>query len=356
MKIFQVITASEYGGAQSVVASLLQKMNEDPKNEVFVVYGGEGEAWQDLDVRIKRIRLCPHRKQMSIKDIGIFFQLLYLKLKYRPDIVHLHSSKMGAIGRLVFSKNKIAYTIHGFDSVRLAFRKFLFIERALRKRSPKITAISKHDVHYLKLERITDNPILVYNGVPDHYKSGSNLADESIKSKLGLIRDKYAKIVMCIARISHQKKFDLFLDIAEQMPQYAFVWIGNKEDLENLPENVFCLGETNAAYECLQYADLFILPSNYEGLPISLLEALSFGVPVVASSVGGVTEILDEHNGFAVDNTVYDFKDKIDKILSLNATEYSQMSQYARNSYLEKFTIDKMVEEYKKIYTDILSK
>ena len=105
------------------------------------------------------------------------------------------------------------------------------------------------------------------------------------------------------------------------MPQYAFVWIGNKEKVDNLPPNVFCLGEAHSAFIYLRYADLFILTSNYEGLPMSLLEAFAFGVPVVASGVGGVTEVLDGKNGYALENQTELFTEKIEKILSDEAIQ-----------------------------------
>lgn len=355
MKIFQIITVSEYGGAQSIVANLLQKMNEDVDNEVYIIYGGNGEAWKDLDERIHRINISEHRKEISIKDVCVIARLIYLRFKFKPDIVHLHSSKMGALGRFIFSKKKIIYTIHGFDSIRIAFRKFLFIEKMLKNRAARIVGVSKYDTIRLKEEGIINNVSLVYNGLKDDSENKELETDPVILQGLEKIKESYPKIVMCISRISKQKKFDLFLDIAEAMPEYAFVWIGNKEEIKDIPTNAFCLGEAHAASVYLKYADLFILPSNYEGLPVSILEALSFSVPVVASSVGGVVEILDGTNGYAVDNSVEEFKDKIQSILSDEQVQ-ERMSLAARKSYVDNFTIDKMVDGYRTIYKQVVEK
>lgn len=350
MKIFQIITVSEYGGAQTIVANLVKTLS--PEHELFVLYGGEGEAWDHLGNNFTKIKLNGHRKEVSWKDIGILLKLFYYRIKYRPDVVHLHSSKMGVLGRIAFCKKRIVYTVHGFDSIRKGFREFLTIEKLFKNKANKIIGVSQYDVDILKEEGIYKNVVRIYNGVTDHYTETQTENNLRITEKLNQLKLQYSKVIMCISRISKQKKFDLFLHIAEQMPDYAFVWIGNKTEVENVPANVFCLGEIHSSCFYLKYADLFILPSNYEGLPMSLLEALSFGVPAVASSVGGVTEVLDEKNGYAVNNDVESFKEKIEYILT-DENRQKMMSDYARQSYLANFTIEKMVDGYKAVYNTI---
>ena len=92
------------------------------------------------------------------------------------------------------------------------------------------------------------------------------------------------------------------------------IWIGNTKRYQNT-QNLFWTGVKPNAFLYLKYCDLFVLPSNFEGLPISIIEAFSFSKPVVASKVGGITELLDNENGFAVDNTAECFSDKISNIL-----------------------------------------
>jgi len=353
MRIFQVITVSEYGGAQTVVADLIEKLCAE--HEVFVVYGGEGEAWRNLKGNFKRIRFGKHRKQVSWKDGILLLKLIYYRIKYRPDVVHLHSSKMGVLGRIAFSPKKIVYTMHGFDSIRKAHRKYLKIELALKNRAFKIIGVSRYDVDSMREEGVKDNVICIHNGVEDHVQSGLQAIKPKMEQALICIKERYPKIVMCISRISKQKRFDLFVDIAIRLPQYAFVWIGNKEPMEGLPQNVFSLGETSKAYNCLSYADLFVLPSDYEGMPMSLLESLNFGVPIVASSVGGIVEVVDGKNGFHVANDVSSFVDKINHILS-DAVRYQAMSRYARQSYLDRYTVDKMIEGYGEVFNEIYSR
>lgn len=346
MRIFQIVTVSEYGGAQSVVLNLSEALCQE--NEVFLLYGGDGDAWKNLNSKIKKIKIDEHRKDLSIKDLFLMLRLFYYRLKYNPDVIHLHSSKIGALGRLVFSKKKVVYTVHGFDSVRVAHRKFLFVEKLLKSRAAKIIGVSKYDVEGLKSEGITRNVELVYNGLRDSSQLNNLDPDLAITQKLNEIKQNYPKVIMCISRISKQKKFDLFLEIAKAMSHYAFVWIGNKQEMSNLPDNVYCLGETSLAQAYLKYANLFILPTNYEGLPVSILESLSYSVPVIASTVGGIPEILNGENGFCVSNDVESFVDKIE--YSLSDDNNKRMSVAARKSYEEKFTIDKMIAGYKTVF------
>lgn len=352
MKIFQIITVSEFGGAQTIVADLAEGLSSD--HEVYILYGGEGEAWKHLSDKINLIRLCKHRKEASVKDVYLALKLLYYRIKFRPDIVHLHSSKMGAMGRVIFGSKTTVYTIHGFDSIRKAFRKFLFVEKLLKNKVAKIVGVSQYDVDCLAEEGINKKVELVYNGVNDHSEVTYPISSEQeITEKLKLLQNDYSKIIMCISRISKQKKFDLFLEIAKNKPEYAFVWIGNKDEVTDLPPNVYCLGEAHFAFRFLKFADIFILPSNYEGLPMSLLEALSFGKPVVASNVGGIPEVLDGQNGFAVENTTDAFIEKIEFILS--SENYESFSKAARQKYLSKFTINKMIEGYVSVFKSVVN-
>lgn len=352
MKIFHLITVSEYGGAQSVVANICRELEKDPGNELFIVYGGEGESWRDLSPRIKRLRIGKHNKKMSAADLIVFLRLLYFRFRYRPDVVHLHSSKMGALGRMAFPKAKVVYTVHGFDSMRIAFRKFLFVEQLLAPRARRIVGVSRYDLEGMQEEKINGKLDVVYNGIPDFREETNQAAalDRRLTAKLSGIREQYAGMVMCIARISKQKNVGLFLETARLLPATAFVWIGNDEEISHSPDNVFFLGNVAQAYRYLTFCDLLLLTTHYEGLPISVLEAFCMGKPVIASAVGGIPEIIENGvNGFALANHPDLFAQQIKEILS-DKERLARMGANARQTYLDLFTVDKMVERYREIY------
>jgi glycosyltransferase involved in cell wall biosynthesis len=338
MKIFQIITLSELGGAQSVLLGLANNLVNE--HEVFVVGGREGAMWDQLDERVKQIKLKSLKRSISPFDLLVWIRLAWLGIKYRPDIVHLHSSKIGILGRLAFRKKKIIYTVHGFDSIRVAYRKFLPIEKLLKKRAKAIVAVSRYDHRNLHNESIDRNVFTVYNGIVPV------VTDRSVEIPV----EPRKKTVMTIARIDPQKKYSLFAELARTLPQYNFVWIGNRIVPPDQPDNMFCLGEIPNAARYYALSDLCLLPSNYEGLPMTIIEAMSLAKPVVASNVGGISEIvLNGENGYCVENETGLFVEKIMEILE-NKELYHSMCQKSKQIFETRLTVRKMVENYLKVY------
>jgi glycosyltransferase involved in cell wall biosynthesis len=347
MKILQVITRSELGGAQTVVVQLANKLSE--QHEVVLVAGeGDGKMWDMVSSRVTCVRSRYLQRALSpITDIKAAIELRKIYKQYRPDIIHLHSSKAGALGRLIFPANKVVYTVHGFDSIRLAFRKFLPVERILQRRCSAIVGVSNYDENNLRAESINRNIATIYNGIAK--------PDCGAVKRLEVL-SRYPKSVLCIARLQPPKDPTLFIETARLLPQYGFVWIGNQEPVEHLgdiPSNCHFLGNmVNAGAYCAQ-ADMFMLPSNYEGLPMVIIEAMSCGKPVVASDVGGVSEIVrNDINGYTLPNRAELFAEKIEEILS-NDDLYARMSKSALEIFQQELTVDRMVEGYMSVYNTL---
>ena len=157
-----VITRSDLGGAQSVLINIVNSLCRE--NEVIVIAGeGDGKMWELLDKRIRRINVPALKRNISIiNDIKVLFSFLSIYRRYEPDVIHLHSSKVGLLGRLAFPKGKVIYTVHGFDSIRLAYRPFLFLERMLQYRCKAIIGVCKYDMDNLIKEKITNNVGYIY--------------------------------------------------------------------------------------------------------------------------------------------------------------------------------------------------
>lgn len=344
MRILQVITLSELGGAQTVVANLANQLCKS--HEVAVVAGeGDGKLWDILDPAVDRMP-CRHlqRAISPFHDLRAAVQLRKIYRHYRPDVIHLHSSKAGVLGRLVFPSKRIIYTVHGFDSVRVAFRRFLPVEKLMQHFCKAIVGVSDYDRRNLISEGIDQNVSVVHNGI--------SRPDISRTEEIDLF-GRYERIILCIARVFPQKKPYIFVEAARRLPQYGFIWIGNQRPVTefDLPANCHFIGnKLNAGAYCSK-ADLFILPSNYEGLPMVIIEAMSFGKPVVASDVGGISEIVrNGENGFVLENDPQLFADKIAAILS-DREMYERFCVRSLQLYEEQLTVDQMVDGYMKLYT-----
>ncbi|MDR2026110.1 MAG: glycosyltransferase [Prevotellaceae bacterium] len=171
MRILQAITLADSGGAQSVLISLCECLIKEG-HEVIVVSAPEGPMWDVLPDRVTKIKIRGLQRSVHPqKDLKVLFQLRKIYRQYKPDVIHLHSSKMGLLGRLAFPKARTVYTVHGFDSVRVAYRKFLVIEKLLSGRARYIVGVSRYDYDNFVSEKLSGHNIsYIYNGVTDYSK------------------------------------------------------------------------------------------------------------------------------------------------------------------------------------------
>lgn len=354
MKILHIITNTELGGAQRVCIDLAISALKDG-NTVAVASMESGYLWGALLSEIIKFPLKNMVKPISLKkDLKCFFELKKVIKQFKPNIIHLHSSKAGVMGRLasIFNNKRIVYTVHGFDSIRLKHRIFLPLEKILQYFCGAIVPVSIYDEKNLCSEKITKKLYVVHNGIKEPEK----------KNHLDLIKSvSNRKIIMTIARISPpQKKIQMFLDVAKSMPEYLFIWIGGEFDCPIdetrkkyvLPSNCILVGNIPEASSYLNDCDLFVLFSNFEGLPMTIIEAMANKKPVVASDVGGINELIDENCGKLIE-TEEDAIKSIKEILE-NSNTAAEMGNSAYEKYKKDFTIDAMWNKYKSIYKKLI--
>jgi len=353
MKILHIITNTELGGAQTVCISLAN-MASDEGNTVAVASMEGGYLWDNLSPSVTRFDIKHMVKPIScVSDIKCYFELKRLINEFSPDIIHLHSSKAAVLGRLAGKKYKrnIVYTVHGFDSIRLQHRFFLPLEKLLQKLCGAVVAVSEYDKKSLLREGITHNVKIIHNGI--------ELKNINIECPFN--REDYKKTVMTIARISLQKRFQSFLSVASDpsMKDYLFVWVGGSAEKSMdeikkeyfIPSNVLLLGDYPNASSLLPYCDLFVLFSNYEGLPMTILEAMANKKAIVASNVGGIPELVDKTNGVLV-NSDNEAVTAVDRLL--NEPELiERMGQASLKKYRDFFTMENMWEKYRSLYYEL---
>lgn len=353
MKILHVITLAELGGAQSVVINLAERSVQDG-DEVFVASSEHGEMWDVLHPNVHQIKIKSLKHSIGLNDIEVLKNLFLLNRKIKPDVIHLHSSKIGILGRLIFPSSKIIYTIHGFDSIRLRYRKFLPLEKILKSRCKAIVGVSNYDVDNLKKEGITENVHVVQNGIKDF---AQNKFDSRVDLFTNFRKDENTKIVLSISRLAPPKRFDVFCNLAKNMANQniLFVWIGNKTEEKNIPENVILLGEKKDAFQYYKNADIAVLFSNYEGLPMSLIEALCFSKPIIASNVGGNSELIDENGALVANNDLHKMQKTITFMLN-NQKIYDKFANQSRKIFEDRFHVEVMYNKYKELYSVIAKK
>lgn len=298
-KILYIVEAMG-GGIFSYIVDLSNELIN--YYDIYIAYAVRKQTPQNyMDYFDKRINLIKVenfcRSINPIKDIKAMLELKQIEKKIKPDIIHLHSSKAGAIGRIAFNgKIPMFYTPHGYSFLMEncnAIKRILFksIEYICAKR--KCVTISCSAGEHLETLKLTKKAVYVNNGI------NINELQKNI--------DKTEKInhpftVFTLGRICYQKDPTLFNEIAKQLSDIRFIWIGDGELRNELnSSNIEVTGwvDRMKAIKYAVNADVFILPSRWEGLPISLLEAMYMKkICIVSNVIGNRDVIINNYNGF----------------------------------------------------------
>ncbi len=250
--------------------------------------------------------------------------------------------------------DRVVYTIHGFDTILKTYRIFLVLERLLATRCAAIVPVSDYDRRNLEAAGVGGRIVLIRNGSSD--RRGAVPLDEGAAERINRAKASGAMIVLTIARLARPKRFDLFVEAARgfSASEARFFWIGNFEKVDpgSLPDNVEMLGELAEAGNYIKFCDVFALLSDYEGLPMSIIEALSAGKAIVASRVGGIGEMIDSHIGLLVENEA---KAVIAALCGLfrDREDLAARGRAARIRYESGFSAETMWARYQELYKGI---
>ena len=358
MKILQVITLAECGGAQMHLLELLEGLK--PEFEFLVLLGSEGFLSEKLKELKIPFEICPNliRKISPLHDLKALFEIIKVIQKYQPNLIHCHSSKAGILGRMAafFCQIPSIFTAHGWafhpEISFLARNMALISEVFCSWLCQKIICVSQFD-HQLALETkfIARNKLItIRNGIQN-------------KPINKISKQKNQIDILMISRFAKPKRPDLLITAFKNILPKTNKQIGlllagdgperakNEALVEKykLQNNIKFLGEVVPADKVLQSADIFALISDREGLPISLLEAMRAELPLIASDVGGIKEIIQENtNGYLI----HSLAKLEEKLLDLIEDENKRkiFGQNSRKYFLEQFKAEIMLKKIKNIY------
>ncbi|MEX0917234.1 MAG: glycosyltransferase [Candidatus Paceibacterota bacterium] len=369
-KILFLITKANFGGAQKYVYDLATSLPSE-KFDVAVAYGEEGLLVEKLKAKsIRTIRVGGIRNEANWGALFSAFSGTYRVLvQERPDILHLNSTLISiagaCIGRMLAVPH-IIFTIHGwaFNEERPLWQKLLirFFAWLTLLFSHKAIAVSnaiRNEAPGLK-QKIQ----VIHNGVALENPKTREEAREFLSQKTNGAIKNNSVVVGSVAELHPIKGLGYVIavcdDLIQKFPDFHFVIFGEGENrpyLEkmiserNLKEHVHLCGFVDNAPSYLLGFDIFILPSISEALSLSILEAGALGLPVIASEVGGIPEII-EHEKTGLLTTPRDtasIQSAIEKLIN-DKKMAQQLGIKLTKKIEENFSKEKMFEKTIPLY------
>lgn len=370
--MINVLHITECFGGVEVYLRMLDEYRDADKLDFSYILPDKNEFSKDLIQLGRRVDIVPMVHNPSLKnDLRSIIEIRKILVERKPDIVHLHSSKAGFLGRIAafLLPVKVVYTPHAFyflskKGLGRIFFKFvewflMFFTTRLLATSPSEQIRAIDDVGYA--EKKTS---CITNSV--EIKKIRLIAEEALTRR---------KEVVLVGRISYQKNQEMYLNVIKniknKLPDVVFTLIGvgfhekDNEDLERIcSASGVALSDLNiikwiSRDELLKYlstVSIVVLTSRYESFGYVLAEAIALGVPVLGTKVDGICDIIKEReNGWLFElNDVAGMANKIDLLLS-DPQLWQLMSERSKKIAYDSFDIEKNSKKFTDFYESVIS-
>jgi len=367
MKILYTITKSTIGGAQTHISQLTSSLVDDGHKVAVCSRPG---GWLEESTKDAGAEFYPNKSlQNTYNPITLLKAIENAQTaikEFEPDLISCHSSFAGLVGRMAaekFDDVNVVFTAHGWgfsEGTPFLRRKLIKLtEKFAAQYTDKIICVSNYDKSLAIDNNIAseDKLITIHNGteIPD------------ISWDQYPIEDKI-KIVFT-GRLSQQKAPLLLVKALAELPeelsrQWELTILGGGEKMskiksfineKGIESQVDLRGDVprEEVFAELQQSHIFTLITNWEGFPRSIIEAMSCGLPVIATSLAGIPEAVTEDCGVLVEKgNKEDVKDAFTNMLS-DPDLIRTKGEHARDRCIKKFAIEKTIEETKKVYSEL---
>ena len=384
IKILRIINRFNVGGPIHNAVMLSAFM---PDEYETLLVGGQPEENEASSIHIAekygikpRILDDMKRQPNYINDKKALKQLKEIILAFKPDIVHTHASKAGALGRKAAIDCKvpiIVHTFHGhvFHSYFSWWKTKLYqtIEKRLAKKTTGIIAISEIQKNELSLKYTICKPekIEIIQLGFDLRPFIENKTEHRTKTRAAVGLKDTEIAVAIIGRLAPIKNHDMFLKCISAVHEkttkkVVYFIVGGGEDFTSIDEKVSVLKAKGMDIRMTSWIsdinifnagmDVICLTSKNEGTPVSIIEAQAAGIPFVATNVGGIKDIVSENNtGYLVE--LNDYEEFIEKLLCLieNENKRQKMSQKGWSFVQEKFQYTTLIAKTDSYYKFLLN-
>ncbi|MBU6427041.1 glycosyltransferase family 4 protein [Patescibacteria group bacterium] len=375
MKILYIITKSNWGGAQRHVYDLATAVKSKGHTPI-VALGGDGVLMKRLeDAGVKTHTISQLGKNISLdKDAASFKDIFRIIKREKPDILHLHSPKAAGLGALAGRTSgvkKILVTVHGFSfnedrptAQKLLITFFSWLTMLLAHKTVLLS--EKEYSQALRFPGVKNKLSLIPLGIKQPVFISIDGAKREISRLICMDPNEFSKRILIgtLAELHPNKGLPYLVNALEQTvkshPNVACVIVGDGQDAaalhlmvkdKKLENNVFLTGYLENASEYLKAFNIFVLPSIKEGLPYAILEAAYASLPVVATTVGGIPEIVEDmKSGVLVQPKN---SKELAHALSFMIEHPHMRREYGaalRESVAQKFSLEKMIDAISALY------
>ncbi len=368
IKVLHILRSLEVGGAEQVVVNYALFRSRDRYDVVVCCICGGGPLKSLLDTGGVRVHIL--QKQPGL-DWRIVPKLMRVIQTESPDIVHTHNFTASTWGRIAAKLCRVPVLVATEHNVLIHESPFhRFVRKWLSRYTGRIIGVSEKVVQsHIRGDRIhAERYSTIYNGIDlDCYAAHPTVAATADSLNRYFLPER-GKVVGIVASLTSQKGHPYFLRAArrvlETVPTTTFLIVGDgplRAELEGLSKElglegrVVFTGLRSDVPLLLAHMDLFVLSSLWEGMPMAVLEAMAAGKPVVATSVGGLDEVvLEGSTGYLVPPGDENALAAAITALLRDDKLREKMGSEGRHRVLQCFTTQLMVTKTEHIYESLL--
>lgn len=369
VRVVQIIARMNVGGPAVIVADLMRSLDKSAIEQTLITGycdANEADYLETVATDIKATRIAGLGRSVSlVADVRAFFALVGMLRELRPDIVHTHTAKAGVLGRLasMLAGRKVqrvhtfhGHLLHGYFSA-WKVRLVIAIEKFLAKRTDVLVAVGN---------KVKDDLLAVGIGKADQYKvfypglkEPATFDKAKVRAAFGM--EDGISYIAFVGRLTQIKRPDRLLDVAADIKTRGLkaklivagegeLFASSKERAlkENLP--IEFLGWSKDIAELFAASDIALLTSDNEGIPLTLIQAAQASLPIVATEVGSISDIVvHESNGYLTDTSPAALTDALEKLI-VDPVLRQIMGKAGRERSVRYFSLAKMSTDHTELY------
>ncbi len=364
MKVLHLIDSGGLYGAEKMLLALIAEQIKSGVEPVLLSCGEVAEEAKPLELEAEKqsFEVIVWRMKPGLNISGVYDILTWAKAN-KIEVLHTHGFKfnvlVGLLPKFLRSQFKWVVTVHGFIPARLFSKSFIyqFLDKKISRLADRLCLVSPAmlDIPDFKRHKKTS---VILNGI-----SSSAVTKAEIKAKSATFK------LLTIGRLSPEKGMEYLLQAlailsTQGIKNISLTIMGDGELRQTLIEQIAQLGLTeqvtlsgfvDGPVEHFFQYDALVMPSLTEGIPITLLEAMREGLPIIASRVGGIPFILgDDYEFLVAPGEAEDLAKKLSSFADKPLPDIEKLVAKNRDSFLRHYTAEKMSKDYLDVYKSLI--